>query len=324
MRTALVTGAAGQDGTYLTELLAAREYRVVGVARDGTAPPAAVGSGVSFVSCDLGDPGAVTALVERVAPHEIYNLAALSFGPASADRPLDTERVNGRVPLHLLEAIRRTDRKIRFFQASSSEMFGDPREVPQREDTPLWPRRPYGAAKTFAHHMIGHYREAHGLFACSGILFNHESPRRGPQFVTRKVTRAAAAIRQGREHELRLGNLESRRDWGFAGDFVRAMWLMLRADEPGDYVVATGVTHSVRDLCRIAFDRLGLDYERHVVEAPELFRPAEERLVVGDATKAATRLGWRPEVGFEQLVHMMVDADAAVAASAHRNSAGVS
>jgi GDPmannose 4,6-dehydratase len=311
--TALVTGVTGQDGSYLAEQLLAEGWRVVGTVRalphgPGCLPPAAAAR-VELVALDLLDPAAIAEALRRHRPDEVYNLAAHSSGEGMWDDAPAIGALNGLAVAHLLEAIRRSGAPIRFCQASSSELFGEPAESPQTEGTPFRPRSPYGAAKLYAHTLVGIYRRRHGLFACSAILFNHESPRRGPGFVTRKVTRAAARIKLGLERELRLGNLEARRDWGFAGDAVRAMRLMLRAERADDYVVATGEPHAVRDLCACAFSHLGLDWRAHVREDPGAFRPGEALPLVGDAGRARRVLGWRPAVGFEELVRGMVDAD---------------
>jgi GDPmannose 4,6-dehydratase len=311
--SALILGVAGQDGIYLAELLLSRGYRVVGTARDlgraraALAPP--MRDRVELVEIDLHDLREFPALLARHAPGEVYNLAGYSSGAGMFEDPAGMGIVNGVAVTHLLEAIRQAAPRARFCQASSSEMFGETDVSPQTEDSPLRPRSPYGAAKLYAHAMLRIYRQRHGLFACSAILFNHESPRRGPGFVTRKVASGAARIKLGMAKELRLGNLEARRDWGFAGDTVRALWLALQAPTPDDYVVATGETHSVRDLCERAFDHLGLDYRVYVREDPSDFRPAEQIQLVGNAAKAKRQLGWAPEVGFDDLVAMMVDAE---------------
>lgn len=306
MITALVTGALGQDGTYLARLLADKGVRVVGAVRDCArfAPP-----GLELIAWDLADIRAMVATLAAVRPTHVYNLAAFSSGVGMWDDPVAIGEVNGLAVARLLEAIRQTDPAIRFVQAGSSEMFGRPYTSPQNETTPFRPRSPYGAAKVFAHHMIEHYRERHGLFACSAILYNHESPLRRPEFVTRKITRAAARIALGLEREVRIGALGARRDWGYAGDTARALMLMGEADAPGDYVIATGITHSVEDLCRTAFVHVGLDWREHVREEPGAARPPEPVELVGDASQARDRLGWRPQVDFGQLIHSMVDAD---------------
>ncbi len=264
---------------------------------------------ITLVSGDLLDQSSLIYILEKYQPDEVYNLAAQSFVPTSFEQPVFTGEVTALGVTRLLEAIRIVNPKIKFYQASSSEMFGKAREVPQNENTPFYPRSPYGVAKVYAHWITVNYRESYGIFACSGILFNHESPRRGLEFVTRKVTYNAAKIKLGLAKELRLGNLDARRDWGFAGDYVKAMWLMLQQPEPDDYVVGTGETHSVRELCELAFGYLGLDWKKYVVQDPALFRPADVDLLVADATKARTKLGWKPTVTFEELIKMMVDAD---------------
>lgn len=311
--SALITGVAGQDGTYLAELLVSKGYRVLGTTRDLHATrallPASLRDRVDLIELDLRDPRELPALLAQHAPAEIYNLAGFSSGAGMFSDPAGIGVVNGVAVTELLEAVRAAAPGARFCQASSSEMFGETTETPQTEDSPFRPRSPYGAAKLYAHAMLRIYRQRHGLFACSAILFNHESPRRGLGFVTRKVANGAARIKLGLAHELRLGNLESRRDWGFAGDTVRAMWLALQAAEPDDYVVATGETHSVRDLCERAFGHLGLDYRVYVREDSGDFRPAEQIQLVGNAGKAKRQLGWAPEVGFDDLVAMMVDAE---------------
>lgn len=308
-RVALVTGLTGQDGSYAAELLQSEGYSVVGTSRDPAAHIALSGGEVALEAWDLRDQDRLCAILRQYRPAEIYNFAAYSTGIGMYDDPIGIGEINGLTVATILEAIRLTDPTIRFAQASSSEMFGEPLASPQDEDTPFNPRSPYGAAKLYAHNMINIYRLRYGLFACSAILFNHESPRRGPAFVTRKIARAAAAIKLGRERELRLGNLEARRDWGFAGDTVRAIWLMLRAEEPSDFVVATGRTHSVRDLCELAFARVGLNYRDFVREDSSAYRAGEARQLVGDPSKAKRLLGWEPTLSFEELIHMMVDAE---------------
>jgi GDPmannose 4,6-dehydratase len=266
---------------------------------------------IELIQGDLLDQSSIAAVLDQARPDEVYNLAAMSFVPASWQQPVLTAEFTAVGVTRLLEAIRQVCPRARFYQASSSEMFGQVRETPQRETTPFYPRSPYGVAKVYGHYITVNYRESYGLFACSGILFNHESPRRGLEFVTRKITDGVARIKLGLAAELRLGNLQAKRDWGYAGDYVRAMWLMLQQDEADDYVIGTGQTHSVEDFVRIAFDHAGLDWRRHVVVDPRFYRPAEVDLLLGDADKARRRLGWSPEVGFEQLVRMMVDADIA-------------
>jgi GDPmannose 4,6-dehydratase len=312
-RRALITGITGQDGSYLAELLLAEQYEVHGIVRrplgEGCWRIAHLLDRLQVHHADLLDEWSLLRLLESVKPDEVYNLAAQSFVPTSWSQPLLTGEVNALGVARLLEAIRQVNPRIRFYQASSSEMFGRVRQEPQNEDTPFWPRSPYGAAKAYGHWIAVNYRESYDLFVCSGILFNHESPRRGLEFVTRKVTDAAARIKLGRATTLRLGNLEAMRDWGFAGDYVRAMWQMLQQDKPGDFVVATGVKHSVRDLVELAFAHVGLDPTKHVETDPSLLRPAEVTTLCGDASRARAALGWEPRVSFAELVQMMVDAD---------------
>src|SRR5215467_8015581 len=320
MPTALITGVTGQDGSYLAELLLAKGYRVVGVVRrSSTTPYERIGhlvDKIELVSADLLDQTSLTDVVAEYAPDEIYNLAAQSFVQTSWSQPVLTGEFTALGVTRMLEAMKKAAPKARFYQASSSEMFGKVHESPQRESTPFYPRSPYGVAKVYGHWITVNYRESFGLYAVSGILFNHESPRRGLEFVTRKVTDGVARIKLGLARELRLGNLEARRDWGFAGDYVRAMWLMLQQDTPDDYVVGTGHTWSVRQLCDIAFGCVDLDYAQYVVQDERFFRPAEVDLLVADASKARDTLGWEPSVSFERLVAMMVDADLARYASA--------
>ena len=315
MKTALITGITGQDGSYLAEFLLAKGYRVVGVVRrSSTTPYERIGhlvDKVELVSADLLDQTSLTDAVHDAQPDEIYNLAAQSFVQASWPQPVLTGEFTALGVTRMLEAMKKAAPKARFYQASSSEMFGKVHETPQTETTPFYPRSPYGVAKVYGHWITVNYRESFGLYAVSGILFNHESPRRGLEFVTRKVTDAAARIKLGRAKTIALGNLESRRDWGFAGDYVEAMWMMLQEAEPDDYVISTGHTWTVRELCDAAFKRVGLDYREHVVQDPKFFRPAEVDLLVGDPSKAAKKLGWTPKVGFHKLVEMMVDADLA-------------
>jgi GDPmannose 4,6-dehydratase len=314
-RTALITGITGQDGSYLAELLLEKSYRVVGMTRRSSSSAHEridhLGARIELVQGDLLDQASLVEALNTAQPDEVYNLGAQSFVPTSWNQPTLTAEFTALGVTRLLEAIRQVDRSIRFYQASSSEMFGKVREAPQNEQTPFYPRSPYGVAKVYGHFITVNYRESYDLFACSGILFNHESPRRGHEFVTRKVSDAVARIKLGQLQELRLGNLDAERDWGFAGDYVRAMWLMLQSDEPRDYVVATGETHSVRELCEIAFARVDLDYRDHVVIDQSFIRPAEVDRLLGDASKARRELGWEPEVSFERLVHSMVDADLA-------------
>lgn len=314
-RRALITGITGQDGSYLAELLLEKQYEVHGVLRrpvgEGCQRIAHIQDRLHLHHADLLDEWSLLRVLELAQPDEIYNLAAQSFVPTSWNQPLLTGEINALGVSRLLEAMRQVNPRIRFYQASSSEMFGRVRQEPQNEETRFWPRSPYGAAKAYGHWIAVNYRESYDLFVCSGILFNHESPRRGLEFVTRKVTDAAARIKLGRATKLRLGNLEAQRDWGFAGDYVRAMWQMLTQDQPGDYVVATGVKHSVRDLVELAFAHVGLDPARHVETDPALLRPAEVTTLCGDASKARATLGWEPRVSFAELVRMMVDADLA-------------
>ena len=312
-RRAVITGVTGQDGSYLAELLLDKGYEVVGVTRRLSAPNQEriehLRGRIHLRQADLLDQMSLLNVVDEVRPHEFYNLAAMSFVPASWKQPMLTGEYNAQGVTRILEAIRRVDTSIRFYQASSSEMFGKVRETPQTEETPFHPRSPYGVSKTFAHYITVNYRESYDLFAVSGILFNHESPRRGLEFVTRKVTDAVARIKLGLVDHLSLGNLDAHRDWGFAGDYVRAMWMMLQQDLPCDYVVATGVSRAVRELVQTAFDHAGLDWRRHVRTDPGLLRPAEVEHLIGDAARARTELGWSPVVDFKGLVGMMVDAD---------------
>jgi len=313
MRTALITGITGQDGSYLAELLLEKGYRVIGIVRrSSTTPYERIGhlvDRVELVSADLLDQTSLTDVVGDFEIDEIYNLAAQSFVQTSWTQPVLTGEFTALGVTRMLEAMKKAAPKARFYQASSSEMFGKVVETPQKESTPFYPRSPYGVAKVYGHWITVNYRESFGLYAVSGILFNHESPRRGLEFVTRKVTDAVARIKLGLGKELRLGNLDSRRDWGFAGDYVDAMWRMLQQDEPDDYVIGTGHTCSVRDLCDAAFGHVGLDYREYVKQDPKFFRPAEVDLLVADPSKAAAQLDWRPKVTFKQLVEMMVDAD---------------
>jgi GDPmannose 4,6-dehydratase len=312
-KRALITGITGQDGSYLAELLLEQGYQVFGMVRRLSTPNAwridHLLDRVTLRPADLLDQLSLLRLIEDVRPHEVYNLAAMSFVPASWDQPMLTGEFNSQGVTRLLDAVRRVDPSIRFYQASSSEMFGKVREVPQTELTPFYPRSPYGVSKVFAHYITVNYRESYDLFAVSGMLFNHESPRRGLEFVSRKVTDGVARIKLGLTDALYMGNLDAHRDWGYAGDYVRAMWLMLQQDTPDDYVIATGISHSVRELVQIAFAHAGLDWEKHVRVDPALLRPAEVDHLLGDASKARTTLGWTPRVDFTQLVEMMVDAD---------------
>jgi GDPmannose 4,6-dehydratase len=312
-RRALITGITGQDGSYLAELLLAEGYEVFGLTRRLSATNywriQHILDRITLIPGDLLDQLSLIRALERAQPHELYNLAAMSFVPASWDQPMLTGEFNSQGVTRVLEAVRVVDPKIRVYQASSSEMYGKVREIPQTELTPFYPRSPYGVSKVFAHYITVNYRESYDLFAVSGILFNHESPRRGLEFVTRKVTDGVARIKAGLTQELRLGNLDAQRDWGFAGDYVRAMWMMLQQDEADDYVIATGESHSVKELVEISFAHAGLNWEQHVVMDPAFLRPAEVDHLIGDATKAKTRLGWTPSVDFKGLVTMMVDAD---------------
>lgn len=315
MKSALITGITGQDGSYLAELLLEKGYRVCGLVRRSSTLNFEriwhIQDRIELLSGDLTDQSSLLSALEQANPTEVYNLAAQSFVQTSWTQPVLTGDVTGLGVIRILDAIRAFDPTIRFYQASSSEMFGKVQEVPQRENTPFYPRSPYGVAKVFGHWASINYRESYGMFAVGGILFNHESPRRGLEFVTRKVSDAAARIKLGIQSELRLGNLDAQRDWGFAGDYVRAMWMMLQQDSPEDFVVATGETHSVRELVETAFRYVDLDWKAHVVQDPRFIRPAEVDLLIGDASKARSVLTWEPEVPFAELVHMMVDADLA-------------
>ncbi len=321
-KTALITGITGQDGSYLAELLLEQGYTVIGmIRRSSTVNFERIKhfqDDLTLVPGDLMDEVSLIALLREHRPSEVYNLAAQSFVQTSWSQPVFTGEVTALGVTRMLDAVRLVDPDIRFYQASSSEMFGKVQEVPQRETTPFYPRSPYGVAKVYGHWITVNYRESYNLFACSGILFNHESPRRGLEFVTRKITDAVARIKLGLASELRLGNLESQRDWGFAKDYVRAMHFMLQQDGPDDYVVSTGQTQSVRRFCEIAFGHVGLDYQRHVVLDERFMRPAEVDLLVGDAHKARTVLGWQPETSFEELVTMMVDADLKLLKAEHK------
>ena len=314
MPKALITGIAGQDGSYLAELLLSKKYEVYGMVRsrgdvsfERLAP---IRSRIRVVKADLGDQKSLDTAVGKIRPDELYNLAAPSFLLASSKDPVFTGEIAGLGVARLLDSIRRLSPRTRFYQASSAEMFGDVRSTPQKETTPLHPRNPYAAAKAYGHFVTGHFRETHGLFAASGICFNHESPRRALHFVTRKVTHAAASIKLGLASRLSVGNLEARRDWGFAGDYVQAMWRMLQADEPEDFVIATGVTHTVEELVETAFEEAGLDWKKYVDVDPKFLRPGETAdLLRGDASKARKKLGWRPQVDFKALIRMMVLSD---------------
>jgi len=320
MPRALITGVTGQDGLYLSELLLSKGYKVFGLVRGQNNPKVELMTeqlpDVRLLTGDLTDLSSLMRALEASRPDEVYNLGAISFVAYSWENAHTTTEVTAKGVLNMLEAVRlhsnRTGVPIRFYQASSSEMFGKVQEVPQRESTLLWPRSPYGVAKVFGHYMTINYRESYGMHASSGILFNHESPRRGPEFVTRKISISVARIALGLQDEIRLGNLDAKRDWGFAGDYVHAMWLMLQKDTADDYVISTGETHSIHEFLDIAFARVGIDdWSDRVVQDPAFFRPAEVDLLVGDAAKAATELGWQPQVEFRELVEMMVDADLA-------------
>lgn len=312
-KRALITGITGQDGSYLAEFLLGKGYEVHGMVRRSSTESferiAHLEGRVNLHQADLLDQLSLVNLMREVMPHEVYNLAAQSFVPTSWLQPLLTGEFTALGVTRVLDAIHLVDPDIRFYQASSSEMFGDVREEPQTENTPFYPRSPYGVSKVYGHWITVNYRESYGMFACSGILFNHESPRRGKEFVTRKVTDAVARIKLGIQKKLKLGNLDAKRDWGFAGDYVQAMWLMLQQERPDDYVVSTGVKHSVRNLVDIAFHHVGLDPDEFIEIDPALFRPAEVNHLCGDASKARQQLGWQPSVNFEELVKMMVDAD---------------
>jgi GDPmannose 4,6-dehydratase len=314
-KRALITGITGQDGSYLAELLLEKGYEVHGMVRRSSEEKferiAHLRGKIQLHQGDLLDQYSLASLLVTIKPDEVYNLAAQSFVPTSWNQPVLTGEFTALGVTKMLEAIRHTLPGTRFYQASSSEMFGKVKEVPQTEDTPFYPRSPYGVAKAYGHFITVNYRESFGIFAVSGILFNHESPRRGLEFVTRKVTHGAARIKLGLQEKLGLGNLDAQRDWGFAGDYVEAMWRMLQASTPGDYVVATNETHTVRELCEIAFARVGLDWQQHVVVDPAFVRPAEVDVLIGDPSKVKRELGWKPRVLFRELVEMMVDADLA-------------
>lgn len=317
-RRALITGITGQDGSYLADCLLSKGYQVIGMVRRSSGETGArishIREQIDLRHGDLCDQGSLIRLIDETEPDEVYNLAAQSFVPTSWEQPILTSEVTGLGVCRILEAIRTVNPRIRFYQASSSEMFGQVRETPQTELTPFHPRSPYGAAKVYGHQITVNYRESYGMFACSGILFNHESPRRGREFISRKITHAAARIAAGLQWTLDLGNLDAKRDWGYAGDYVEAMWLMLQQDQPDDYVIATGVMHTVRDLTEMAFAAVGLDYQNHVVVNPSLLRPAEVHQLCGDASKAHRHLGWRPTTTFQELIAMMVKSDLAAVA----------
>jgi GDPmannose 4,6-dehydratase len=321
-KRALITGITGQDGSYLAEVLLAEGYDVFGMVRRLSTPNnwriEHLLDRITLKPADLLDQLSIIRLLDEVQPHEVYNLAAMSFVPASWDQPMLTGEFNSQGVTRMLDAIRRVDPKIRFYQASSSEMFGKVREVPQTEITPFYPRSPYGVSKVFAHYITVNYRESYDLFAVSGMLFNHESPRRGLEFVTRKVTDGVARIKLGLKDKLSIGNMDAQRDWGFAGDYVRAMWLMLQQDKADDYVISTGVAHSVRELIEVAFGRVGLEWQKHIYQDPALIRPAEVDHLLGDCSKAKKELGWTPKVDFKHLIEMMVDADLERLKKAHR------
>jgi len=312
-KRALITGITGQDGSYLAELLLEQGYGVYGVERRSSTETfgriAHIRQDIEVVQADLTDQASMIGALQTIRPHEVYNLAAMSFVPTSWKQAILTGDVTALGVTRVLEAIRVVDTSIRFYQASSSEMFGHVQETPQTEKTPFYPRSPYGVAKLYGHWITVNYRESYGMFAVSGILFNHESPRRGLEFVTRKVTDGVARIKLGLADELRLGNLDSKRDWGYARDYVRAMWMMLQQDEPEDYVVSSDETHTVREMCQIAFSHAGLDWEQYVTVDPEYYRPAEVHQLLGNSARARAELGWKPEVSFEELIRLMVDAD---------------
>jgi GDPmannose 4,6-dehydratase len=312
-KSALITGITGQDGSYLAEFLLTKGYKVFGLVRRASSPSneriTHLLDKITLVQGDLTDQSSLVEALKQSNPDEVYNLGAQSFVPTSWNQPVLTAEITGLGVLRILEAIRAVNPKIKFYQASSSEMFGKVRQTPQDELTPFHPRSPYGVAKVYGHWATINYRESYGIFACSGILFNHESPKRGLEFVTRKVTRAAAAIKLGLQKELRMGNLDAKRDWGFAGDYVKAMWLMLQQETPQDFVISTGQKHSVRELCQVAFEVVGLNYEEYITIDPRFLRPAEVDLLVGNSTKAHQILDWRPKVTFKELVTMMVEND---------------
>jgi GDPmannose 4,6-dehydratase len=312
-KIALITGITGQDGSYLAELLLDKGYHVCGMVRRSSTENFQriehLRDKIQLYQGDLLDHTSLTKILEQVQPNEVYNLAAQSFVPTSWQQPVLTAEFTALGVTRLLDAIRQTCPKTRFYQASSSEMFGKVRETPQGEATPFYPRSPYGVAKVYGHYITVNYRESYGLFACSGILFNHESPRRGLEFVTRKITHGVARIKLGLDHEVRLGNLQAKRDWGFAGDYVRAMWMMLQQSQADDFVIGTGQTHSVEEFVSVAFDHVRLDWKKHVVVDPQFYRPAEVDLLLANSEKAQRVLGWKPELSFEQLVTSMVEED---------------
>ena len=312
-KRALITGITGQDGSYLAEFLLNKDYKVFGLVRRTSTVNFErikhIQDNIELISGDLLDQNSLINAIKESNPDEIYNLASQSFVPTSWKQPVFTGEATALGVARVLEAIRAVNLKIKFYQASSSEMFGKGREVPQTEKTQFYPRSPYGVAKIYGHWITVNYRESYNMFCCSGILFNHESPRRGLEFITRKVTNAAAKIKLGLSNELRLGNLDAKRDWGFAGDYVKAMWLMLQQEKPDDYVISTGITHSVRYLVQIAFDYVNLNWKDYVIVDPKFVRPAEVDILLGDSTKALKKLGWAPETSFEELIKMMIDAD---------------
>ena len=323
MKKALISGITGQDGSYLAEFLLGKGYEVYGIIRRSSSfntgridpiyeDPHVPHRRLQLVYGDLNDASSLNRIIRTIQPDEIYNLGAQSHVRVSFDIPEYTGEITGMGAIRLLEAIRESGLKPKFYQASSSEMFGNAQDVPQRETTPFYPRSPYGAAKVYAYWVTVNYREAYGLFACNGILFNHESPRRGETFVTRKITKAAARIKLGIQQDLFLGNLDAKRDWGFAGDYVEAMWMMLQAKTPSDYVIATGETHTVKEMLQLAFERLQLNWEQYVKIDQNYYRPTEVDLLIGDASKAKKELGWQPKVRFQELIAMMVDADLAI------------
>jgi GDPmannose 4,6-dehydratase len=313
MKKALITGITGQDGSYLAELLLDKGYEVSGIVRRLSTPNLEridhIKDRIKFYDADLSDEFSLLKAVDQSKPDEVYNLAAQSFVATSWHQAVLTGDLTGIGATRILEACRIVNPSIRFYQASSSEMYGKVIHTPQHEDTPFYPRSPYGVAKVYGHYMTVNFRESYNMYAVSGILFNHESPRRGIEFVTRKITDAVAAIKAKKQEKLKLGNLDAKRDWGYAKDYVKAMWLMLQQDTPDDYVISTGETHTVKEFCEIAFDRAGLDYKKHVEIDPRFIRPAEVDLLLGDCTKAKTKLGWKPETSFKELVHLMVDTD---------------
>jgi GDPmannose 4,6-dehydratase len=326
LSNALITGITGQDGTYLAQLLLEKGYTVHGLVRGQNNPRLAMVErlcpGIEFLEGDLLDQSSLIAALETCQPDEVYNLGAISFVGLSFKQASLTGEITGLGVVRMLEAIRTVNSRIRFYQASSSEMFGKVRETPQTEQTAFHPRSPYGVAKVYGHYITVNYRESYGMFACSGILFNHESPRRGLEFVTRKITNAVAKIKLGLQKQVALGNMTARRDWGFAGDYVRAMHLMLQQDQPEDYVIATGETHSVEEFCQLAFAHVGLEWRDHVVTDPRFLRPAEVDMLIGDAGKARRRLGWSPTTSFPELVATMVESDLAVHRETLRQGAG--